>query len=60
VEALFDLAPRARANARPAVKILDIGSFEGRSAVFFLKYLPGSTIVCIDTFAGTPEEGDND
>lgn len=40
------------------VKILEIGSFEGRSAVFFLKYLPKATIVCIDTFAGTPEEGD--
>jgi len=39
------------------VKILEIGSFEGRSAMFFLKYLPQSTIVCIDTFEGTPEEG---
>jgi predicted O-methyltransferase YrrM len=39
------------------VRILEIGSFEGRSATFFLKYLPRSTIVCIDTFAGTPEEG---
>jgi len=39
-----------------AVRILEIGSFEGRSAMFFLKYLPQSTIVCIDTFAGTPEE----
>jgi hypothetical protein len=38
-------------------KILEIGSFEGRSAMFFLKYLPRSTIVCIDTFEGTPEEG---
>jgi predicted O-methyltransferase YrrM len=37
-------------------RILEIGSFEGRSAVFFLKYLPQSTIVCIDTFAGTAEE----
>lgn len=41
---------------RPA-KILEIGSFEGRSATFFLKYLPRSTIVCIDTFGGTAEEG---
>src|SRR5215216_4341237 len=41
---------------RPA-KILEIGSFEGRSAMFFLKYLPRSTIVCIDTFEGTAEEG---
>ena len=42
-------------RARPT-SILEIGSFEGRSARFFLKYLPRSTIVCIDTFAGTPEE----
>jgi predicted O-methyltransferase YrrM len=40
---------------RPA-KIVEIGSFEGRSAVFFLNYLRRSTIVCIDTFEGTPEE----
>lgn len=39
------------------VRILEIGSWEGRSALFFLKYLPRSTIVCIDTFQGTPEEG---
>src|SRR5215813_3583115 len=39
------------------LRILEIGSFEGRSATFFLKYLPRSTIVCIDTFQGTPEEG---
>lgn len=29
-------------------KILEIGSMEGRSAVFFLNYLPGSTVTCID------------
>jgi len=45
----------APARDRP-VRIVEIGSFEGRSAVFFLKYLPQSTMVCIDTFAGTPEE----
>src|SRR5262245_64346818 len=39
-----------------ATRILEIGSFEGRSAMFFLKFMPRSTIVCIDTFAGTPEE----
>ena len=39
------------------VRILEIGSWEGRSAVFFLNYLRRSTILCIDTFAGTPEEG---
>jgi predicted O-methyltransferase YrrM len=37
------------------VRILEIGSWEGRSALFFLNYLPQSRIVCIDTFAGNVE-----
>jgi len=41
-----------------SVKILEIGSFEGRSAIFFLNYLPKSSIVCIDTFLGGPEHVD--
>jgi predicted O-methyltransferase YrrM len=36
------------------VKILEIGSWEGRSAVFFLEYMPRSKITCIDTFEGSP------
>lgn len=32
------------------VKVLDVGSFEGRSAVAFLSYLPHSHVTCIDTF----------
>ena len=35
-----DLAPR----------ILEIGSWEGRSALFFLNYLPRSRLVCVDPF----------
>lgn len=38
------------------LRILEIGSWEGRSAVFFLNFLPRSTIVCIDTFGGSAEE----
>jgi predicted O-methyltransferase YrrM len=38
------------------LRILEIGSWEGRSALFFLKFFERSTIVCIDTFEGTPEE----
>ena len=38
------------------LRILEIGSWEGRSAVFFLNFFPRATIVCIDTFGGTPEE----
>jgi predicted O-methyltransferase YrrM len=41
-------------RARP-VRILEIGSWEGRSALFFLNYLPLSRIVCVDTFAGGAE-----
>lgn len=34
------------------VDIVEIGSWEGRSALFFLNYLPCSRIVCIDPFTG--------
>jgi predicted O-methyltransferase YrrM len=33
------------------LRILEIGSWEGRSALFFLNFFPRSTIVCIDFFA---------
>jgi predicted O-methyltransferase YrrM len=32
------------------LRILEVGSWEGRSAVFFLNFFPRSTIVCIDAF----------
>lgn len=38
------------------LRILEIGSWEGRSAVFFLNFFERATIVCIDTFGGSPEE----
>jgi hypothetical protein len=37
------------------IKILEIGSWEGRSALFFLNYLPNSQITCVDTFEGGDE-----
>jgi predicted O-methyltransferase YrrM len=37
------------------VRIVEIGSWEGRSALFFLNYLPLSHIVCIDPFSGNIE-----
>lgn len=40
------LAPLRGAGAR----ILEIGSYEGRSATFFLEYLPDASITCIDLF----------
>jgi predicted O-methyltransferase YrrM len=33
-------------------RILELGSFEGMSACFFLRRLPDATITCVDTFAG--------
>ena len=35
--------------------ILEIGSYEGRSAIFFLKKFSDSNITCIDTWAGSDE-----
>ena len=34
---------------------LEIGSWEGRSAVFFLEYLPHCCLTCVDTFEGSTE-----
>lgn len=35
--------------------ILEIGSYEGRSALFFLKYFLNSKITCVDTWSGSDE-----
>jgi predicted O-methyltransferase YrrM len=40
---------------RSDVSILEIGSSEGRSALFFLCYMPCSRIVCIDPLQGALE-----
>jgi SAM-dependent methyltransferase len=37
------------------VRVLEIGSWEGRSALFFLNYLSRSHVVCVDTFGGSVE-----
>lgn len=37
---------------------LEIGSWEGRSALFLLNTLPKSNIVCVDTWAGADEHKD--
>lgn len=41
-------------RGRPS-RMLEIGSWEGRSALFFLNYLPQMQLTCIDTFAGGQE-----
>jgi predicted O-methyltransferase YrrM len=38
-----------------ALNVLEIGSWEGRSALFFLNFLPHCTMTCIDTFQGGEE-----
>jgi predicted O-methyltransferase YrrM len=45
------LAPYRSARAQ----VMEIGSWEGRSALFFLNYLPRAHLVCIDTFEGGQE-----
>lgn len=35
--------------------VLEIGSWEGRSALFFLNYFGKCRLTCIDTFGGSPE-----
>jgi len=43
-----------------SVRVLEISSWEGRSALFFLNYLPKAHIVCIDPFAGNVEHNQNE
>jgi predicted O-methyltransferase YrrM len=45
METLRPLRPRP-------LNVLEIGSWEGRSALFFLNYLPLARLVCIDPFTG--------
>lgn len=37
------------------LSVLEIGSWEGRSAIFFLHYFPRARLTCIDTFRGSRE-----
>jgi predicted O-methyltransferase YrrM len=39
------------------VQVLEIGAFEGRSAIFFLEYLSLSRIVCVDRFSSDSDPG---
>jgi predicted O-methyltransferase YrrM len=40
------------------IKILEIGSWEGRSAIFFLEFFPKCHLTCVDTFAGSSQHPD--
>jgi predicted O-methyltransferase YrrM len=37
------------------LRVLEIGSWEGRSTLFFLNFLPRARLTCVDTFAGGQE-----
>ena len=39
----------------PPRRILEIGSWEGRSACWFLDAFPEAHLTCVDTFEGSPE-----
>jgi predicted O-methyltransferase YrrM len=45
------LAPRREQT----LEVLEVGSWEGRSAIFFLRYLKNCRLTCIDTFRGSRE-----
>lgn len=42
-------------HRKRSLRVMEIGSWEGRSALFFLNYLPRAKLTCIDTFAGGQE-----
>ena len=43
-------------NEKSVIKnILEVGSYEGRSAIFFLNYFNNSKITCVDTWLGSHE-----
>jgi predicted O-methyltransferase YrrM len=42
----------------PGQNILEIGSFEGRSCIWFCENLPNSKVTCVDTFEGSDEHYD--
>jgi predicted O-methyltransferase YrrM len=42
-----------------AARVIEVGSWEGRSALFFLNYLPHCKLVCVDTFQGSEEHKTN-
>jgi predicted O-methyltransferase YrrM len=48
------------ARREEQIRVLEIGSWEGRSALFFLNFLPKAQVVCIDTFGGNAEHHSND
>jgi predicted O-methyltransferase YrrM len=44
-----------RSRRERVVDALEVGAWEGRSAIFWLNYFPASRLTCIDTFGGSAE-----
>ena len=42
-------------NIKNVKNMLEIGSYEGRSAIFFLKNFSNSNLTCVDTWSGSDE-----
>ena len=42
----------------PKINVLEIGSYEGRSAIFFMKYFNKINLICVDTWLGSGEQDD--
>lgn len=40
---------------RRPIKVLELGSYEGRSAIFMLNFFPQSHLTCVDVFGGDRE-----
>ncbi|CAM8624496.1 AdoMet_MTases domain containing protein [Burkholderiales bacterium] len=51
---LYSIEPLRRRHLTSG-KILEIGSFEGLSTLFFLKFFEGATVYCVDTWTGGDE-----
>ena len=53
--AIPGIASTLRRLERQPSRFLEIGSWEGRSACWFMNSFPDASIVCVDTFEGSPE-----
>lgn len=56
----FDLALSTIAATSKTPEILEIGSFEGRSAIYMLETLPSCNVTCVDTFQGSMEHSEKE
>ena len=53
----FQKLDKSSAESESALRILEIGSFEGRSTIFFASTFECAVIDCVDTWQGSDEHG---